>query len=187
MNVNLFIKNLIFDWGDTIMIDDQNMTLPMYKWEKILIVPNAEIVLKELKSEYKMVVASNAGVSNAIDMKKAFERVNISKYFDLFFTSKEIGFEKPNVLFFKHIMDAIGNNPNECVMIGNSYEKDIIGAKLSGMYTVYFNSESSSNILFKNNNNNILYTNYEFADVVINNMIFLPKAINKINFEKRMS
>jgi len=171
------IKILIFDWGDTIMVDNPLLTTPMYQWDKVSIISNADIVLHMLFNKFKIVVASNAGVSDEKMMKMALERVDIAKYFDLFFTSKELGFEKPNILFFKRILEITDCKPNECIMIGNSYEKDIIGAKKAGINTIYFNSKSHKNILFRDEYEKNNIKNLDFADIIINNLLYISDAL----------
>jgi len=175
------INTLIFDWGDTIMVDNPNLTSPMCDWENITFVPNAEYVVSKLACDYKLIVASNAGVSDAIKMKKAFERVGISKFFNSFYTSKELGSEKPNVLFFENILKNIGGNAKEFVMIGNSYEKDIIGAKKIGINTIFYNPEFYFTFLFRRDFNKFGIINMDAADVVINNLIYLPETLKSIN------
>jgi len=172
------IKTLIFDWGDTLMADNPKLQTPMYLWDKVYVIPNADIVIDELSKIYNLVVASNAGVSDAAKMKMALERVGIDRYFNYFFTSKELGYEKPHFLFFKNILKTIDCKPNECVMIGNSYEKDIVGAKYAGLFTVFFNSDFNNSILF--NSENKYPFKFESADIVINDLKHLSKAIKWI-------
>lgn len=130
------IKYLIFDWGDTLMADDPNDERAMYLWEEIKVMQDVTDVIPYLHSKYICTVGSNAGESNAIAMKKAFERVNLDSYFDYYFTSKELGARKPDTAFFENILQKLGANAENAVMIGNDYLKDISGAKKAGLKTV---------------------------------------------------
>lgn len=130
------IKYLIFDWGDTLMADDPNNERAMYLWEEIKVMQGVTDVIPYLHSKYICTVGSNAGESNAIMMKKAFERVNLDSYFDYYFTSKELGARKPDTAFFENILQKLGANTENAVMIGNDYLKDILGAKKAGLKTV---------------------------------------------------
>ena len=136
---NKEIKALIFDWGDTIMRDFPGKEGPMYLWDKVEWIPGAENVLNSLYGKYILVIATNAGASGTKEMIKALKRVGADNYFLHFFSSKELGFEKPDVRFFSSIATQIGALPENCVMIGNLYEKDIVGAKECGMKTILFN------------------------------------------------
>ena len=130
------IKYLLFDWGDTLMADDPNNEKAMYLWEEIQVMQGVTDLIPYLHSKYICTVGSNAGESNAIMMKKAFERVNLDSYFDYYFTSKELGARKPDAAFFENILQKLGANTENTVMIGNDYLKDISGAKKAGLKTI---------------------------------------------------
>ena len=130
------IKYLLFDWGDTLMADDPNNEKAMYLWEEIQVMQGVTDLIPYLHSKYICTVGSNAGESNAIMMKKAFERVNLDSYFDYYFTSKELGARKPDAAFFENILQKLGANAENTVMIGNDYLKDISGAKKAGLKTI---------------------------------------------------
>lgn len=134
------IKALLFDWGDTIMRDDLNQAGPMFFWKEVSWIPGLKDVLhKFLAHKYLCVVASNSGESDTPLMIKALNRIHADEYFHSFYTSYDIGCEKPNPAFFQFIADALQLKANECIMIGNNYKKDIEGAKSVGMFTIWFN------------------------------------------------
>ena len=97
------IKALIFDWGDTIMRDYPQLKTPMYTWDHVEYIPEAESTLKHLCRNYTMVIATNAGQSDTDAMIKALKRVNADRYFNSFFSSIDLGYEKPDKLFFKKV------------------------------------------------------------------------------------
>ncbi len=137
------IKALIFDWGDTVMRDFPEKEGPMYLWDRVGWIPNAELALQQLYNKYIIVIATNAGQSDTQAMIRALERVGAERYFRYFFSSKDLGYEKPDVRFFETIANKIGVKPEHCAMIGNLYEKDITGAKQCGMFTVLFNEKQT--------------------------------------------
>ncbi len=134
------IKALVFDWGDTIM-KDFNFPGPMSGWAEVAWIDGAEEALMQLNKKYSCIIATSADHSDTDEMKKALSRVGAERYFHHFFSQKELGYKKPDVRFFASVMAKIGFLPSECVMIGNLYEKDIIGAKEAGMKTIFFNEE----------------------------------------------
>jgi putative hydrolase of the HAD superfamily len=140
------IKALIFDWGDTVMRDFPECPGPMAEWEHVEWIPYLEDSLKLLNKKFTCCIASNAGFSDASLMKKALERVGAEKYFHFFFTSKDLGYEKPDSRFFQKIAEEINFAPYECIMIGNVYEKDICGAKAVGMKTIFFNEKKLNGV-----------------------------------------
>lgn len=166
MDIKQDIRALIFDWGDTVMRDFPEKPGPMCSWDKVEWIPGIEIVLSKVYPDYVMVIATNAGASNTQNMIDALKRVGAEKYFHYFFSSKDLGYEKPDPRFFILISESIGIPPEKCLMIGNVYEKDIIGAKDSGMKTVFFNET-------------VLAGPFPKADAIINNMAELSDVINR--------
>ena len=72
------------------------------------------------------------------DMQMSFQIRKMIKmdYKDiLLVTSEEVGIEKPDKLIFQHALKKIGLTPDEVIMIGDSYSKDIVGAENIGIKT----------------------------------------------------
>ncbi|MBQ8781414.1 MAG: HAD-IA family hydrolase [Oscillospiraceae bacterium] len=138
------ITHLIFDWGDTLMADDPNIKQAMYLWDKITVMQGVAEIMPYLHGKYVCTVGSNAGESDAIAMKKAFERVRLDGCFDYYFTSKELGARKPDTAFFDSIVRKLGTSAENAVMIGNDYAKDISGAKKAGLKTVLITAEKGA-------------------------------------------
>jgi putative hydrolase of the HAD superfamily len=167
-NIINMIKALIFDWGDTIMRDDPNNNTPMYIWENVSYIKGTESLLQLIHKDYIMVIATNAGQSDTEAMIKALKRVGADKYFQYFFSSKDIGFEKPDKRFFQTIVNNINLLSNECIMIGNIYEKDIVGSKDIGMKTIFFNEKN-------------IEGNFQKADFIVNCMSEIFDSIKRVN------
>ena len=132
------IKAVVFDWGDTIMRDFPEFKGPMAFWPRVELVPGAREALEQLHQRFVCCVASNAGDSDAELMGRALERSGIRQYFQALYTSRELGFTKPEPVFFQEILNRLGVEPSACVMVGNDYDKDIIPAKAVGMRTIWF-------------------------------------------------
>jgi len=161
------IKALIFDWGDTVMRDFPACPGSMAEWEQVEWIPDLQEPLKILNKKFTCCIASNAGFSDASLMKKALERVGAEKYFHFFFTSKDLGYEKPDSRFFQTIAEEINIIPEECIMIGNVYKKDICGAKAVGMKTIFFNENKRTG-------------DFPDADKIIFSMKELMEAIDSL-------
>lgn len=157
------IRALIFDWGGTVMTDSGEPG-PMYLWKEVGLMPGVKNALL-LLSNYTNCIATNAGISGTAEVIRALNRVGAEKWFSHYFTSKDLGYAKPDPRFFLRICDEIRCRPEECVMIGNDYEKDICGAKRAGMKSVFFNPHSSAGP-------------FSQADAVIETMDQLPEVID---------
>jgi len=60
--------------------------------------------------------------------------------FDSVIISGELGIGKPDVRVFQHAAEALEVPPSEIVMIGDSWERDVIGAVNAGMSAVWLSS-----------------------------------------------
>ena len=140
------IKLVIFDWGNTLMRDNPELQQPMYMWGKVELIPSATEALEYLSKKYHLCVATNAGVSDTQAMIKALERVDIARYFFFFYSSIDLRVSKPLPAFFEKICHEIGIPPSQTVIIGNSYDKDIVGAKQAGLHTIFFDEWKQANL-----------------------------------------
>ncbi|HPS73626.1 MAG TPA: HAD family hydrolase [Bacteroidales bacterium] len=156
------IDMLVFDWGGTVMTDSGEPG-PMFLWEKVSWVPGAEKALEQLR-RFPCCIATNAGVSDTQAMIKALKRVGAYKCFQFFFSSKDLGYVKPDPRFFRMICRETRMQPAGCVMIGNDYGKDICGAKEAGMRTVFYYPGLTTE-------------DFPMADAVIRRMDELPAII----------
>lgn len=163
----LKIKAIIFDWGDTLMRDFTEFDTAMVYWPKVEIIPGVAEALKVLHPRFVCCVASNAGVSDAELMGQALARVDIRQYFHQLYTSKELGAPKPEPGFFTAILERIKATPEECIMVGNDYKKDISGAKAMGLHTIFLTVETD-------------HASLPAADLLINSMQDLVGAVEKI-------
>lgn len=70
-------------------------------------------------------------VSNiALDIRPALERWGIATAFDAVILSYEVGYVKPDPRIFRLAADALGVDPTDCLMIGDSAHDDVGGAAL---------------------------------------------------------
>jgi putative hydrolase of the HAD superfamily len=63
----------------------------------------------------------------------------IAHYFTQVITSEAAGIMKPHVMIFEYAMQKAGTHAAESIMIGDTLDADIEGAKNAGLDTVYFN------------------------------------------------
>ena len=64
---------------------------------------------------------------------------NITKYFKTITNSEMAGVKKPNPIIFHHALEVAKAKPQESIMIGDSYEADILGALNVGYDAIFFN------------------------------------------------
>ena len=94
-------------------------------------------VLLELKKQYPMVLVSNF-YGNIATVLKEFKLDGI---FDTIIESAVVGVRKPDPKIFILGVEALGMQPDEVVVVGDSMDKDIIPASKAGCHTVWFKGE----------------------------------------------
>lgn len=86
------------------------------------------------KKNYKMVIATNPMFPRkAIHHRIEWAGLDLKDF--IYITSYENNhYCKPQLHFYKEILDVIGKNPEQCMMVGNDVQEDLIALKL-GMKT----------------------------------------------------
>ena len=101
--------------------------------------PNAEEILEYLSlKDYKLFVISD-GLSKL--QKSRIANNNIDKYFIDIIVSEEVGVPKPNPIIFNTLLEKNNLNPKDVIMVGDSLEKDISGAKNANIKSIWYNPE----------------------------------------------
>jgi|TARA_B110000261_G_scaffold155607_1_gene188540 putative hydrolase of the HAD superfamily len=93
-------------------------------------------ILDYLTKKYKLHIITNG--FEEVQYKK-LKNSGIFHYFSTITTSEEIGLKKPNPIVFIKALEKASTSANHSVMIGDSFEADILGAKNIGMETIFFN------------------------------------------------
>ena len=103
-------------------------------------VHNAREVLLKLKEKYPLVLVSNFyGNLNVVLAEFGLDGV-----FDSVIESAVVGVRKPDPEIFKMGLKALGLQPNDVVLVGDSLDKDILPAHQLGIQTVWLRGEQWS-------------------------------------------
>ncbi|MDL5513656.1 YjjG family noncanonical pyrimidine nucleotidase [Arenibacter sp. M-2] len=101
--------------------------------------PNTTEVLDYLKPNYKLHIITNG--FEEIQHKK-LRSANIHNYFEHIINSEMAGVKKPDPIIFKLALEMANVLPQNSLMIGDSLEADILGAKSVGLHTLHFNANN---------------------------------------------
>ncbi|MBE6054478.1 MAG: HAD family hydrolase [Clostridium sartagoforme] len=106
-------------------------------------------LLRSLKQRNKKIYL----LTNAQKIFTSYEinLLNISHYFDGILYSSESKICKPNLMFFKELINKYNINSNETIMIGNDYFCDIKPAIELNIDTLYIHSNISPDITITSN------------------------------------
>lgn len=100
------------------------------------LMPHAKEILEYLVPKYNLYILSNG--FRELQAKK-MQASGIYKYFKKIILSEDIGVLKPNAQIFHFALSATQSELRESVMIGDSWNADIIGAANVGMDQIYYN------------------------------------------------
>lgn len=137
------IKAFIFDWGDTLMVDNPSNPGKMKDWPIVYAISEALNVLNSLKNDFHIFLATNAIDSDKEDILMALNRVGLDIYIDKIFSYKNLGFKKDNPIFFERIIKDTGLKRDQLIMVGDSFEKDILSANKAGIFGLWFNNKTT--------------------------------------------
>jgi len=101
--------------------------------------PNAIEVLKYLKPKYQLHIITN-GFQEVQDKK--IRNSNIDSFFTHVINSEMAGVKKPNPVIFELALNKANTIPEKSLMIGDSLEADILGAKALGFHVLHFNAHN---------------------------------------------
>jgi putative hydrolase of the HAD superfamily len=103
------------------------------------VIPHTMEVLDYLKhKKYHLYIITN-GFREAQHTK--MEKSGLTRFFERIFISEDIGVSKPHRAFFEYAVKSANARKKESLVIGDSLENDIKGAREFGVDQVYFNPE----------------------------------------------
>ena len=106
--------------------------------------------LKKLKRKYKIVLLTLTDGKRGIKMKR-IKKLRLDKYFDKIYIGMENVREyKPKISAFKRILKDFKVKPKEVIMVGDSYERDILPAKKLKIFTISFKKRNGADKIIRN-------------------------------------
>jgi putative hydrolase of the HAD superfamily len=106
------------------------------------LLPNAISVLDYLFQKYKLHIITN-GFTEVQNTK--ISNSNLNKYFTCIIDSETVGVKKPHSKIFNYAYNiSKAAYKNECLMIGDNYQADVMGALNNGFKAIHLNSNNES-------------------------------------------
>ena len=130
--------------GSIFQIDDQEKLIELCKVFMKPILETSRLyddvlpVLRELKRrDYKTAILTNTpwGCPSSIWLSE-LDRYGLSEYIDEAVCCVDVGWRKPDPRPFKHLLEKLGVEPEECLFIGDDPRWDIEGPESIGMKTL---------------------------------------------------
>lgn len=138
------LKHVIWDMGETLNtppITGKDLQ-PLYELEEVVLREGARETLQKVKDlGFKQSILSNTAVSTSADLVTFLKRNEIDSYFEFVYASNSElvpdKMEKPDIEIFEYMLNNIKALPQEVVMVGNTWEKDIVGANRAGLHAIW--------------------------------------------------
>lgn len=159
----IFLKSKGVDLDETLIEKIAQSCNDFAKGKVVEAIP----LLERLTTQYPLVMVSNF-YGNLSTVLTDF---GIKKYFDHIVESAVVGVRKPDAAIYQLGVEAIGLSHQECLVVGDSYSKDIIPASSIGCHTVWINGIGW---------NDTPAQNVSIATYEISNLAELDQIINKI-------
>ncbi|QIE59243.1 noncanonical pyrimidine nucleotidase, YjjG family [Rasiella rasia] len=96
----------------------------------------ASEILTYLASSYNLHIITN-GFTEVQGIK--LKNSDIAHFFKTVTSSEEVGVKKPNKLVFETALQKANSSAAKSIMIGDTFEADIVGANAVGMKTIFYN------------------------------------------------
>ena len=113
---------------------------------KTRLIEGAVELLEYLRPKYKMHILSNG--FREVQFKK-IENSGLRPYFDKIILSEDAGINKPHADMFTYALKNTNSRRNQTIMIGDSWENDIVGARNSGIAQIWFNPKGEAVVGFE--------------------------------------
>jgi len=123
-------------------------------------------LLENLSSQYSLGLISNYYGN----LETVLQELSLKKYFSSVIDSAKLGIRKPDKQIFKVALNDLAMVPQEVIMIGDSYENDIIPAKSIGCFTIWVQNKAWQEPVENGS-----------ADFKIESITELPKVLENLN------
>lgn len=109
--------------------------------KRLRLYPNVKEVLNELEACYQLALVSDAQPCFALPEIRA---MGLDDYFNPVIISSYYGFRKPDSRLFNKALDKMGISSSEVIAVGNDMFRDIYGAQLLDIRTIFFDSNQGA-------------------------------------------
>jgi FMN phosphatase YigB (HAD superfamily) len=137
--MTLHLAALLFDLGDTILIEESEVKNTAGTTLRADIIPGMAEALHRFKQQgYSLALVADCRPDTPINVLRQHGLFGL---FDCLAISEVVGASKPDSLIFRVALDALnvqGRDYGRVVMVGNNLERDVVGANRLGLISVLF-------------------------------------------------
>ncbi len=111
--------------------------------EDLQIDPEVKNVLERLRKYYRILGVASDEYRENLELKLNHALGDWTQYFDFVVTPDETGLLKPSATYYAHVLKRTQFKPEEVLMIGDDWERDLKPAKDVGLKTVLIGPEKT--------------------------------------------
>jgi putative hydrolase of the HAD superfamily len=105
---------------------------------------DAHRTLQSLKKQkYRLALLSNA--ADDADVQTLVDRNKLRPYFSFIRSSAAAGYRNPHRQLFEESLNYLNLFPQQCLMVGDTLDADILGANKMGIFSVWINRRVNKN------------------------------------------
>jgi len=90
--------------------------------------------LEVLQDSYRLGVITNGN--------SKLDSLGLDHFFAVEFAAEAVGFAKPDPRIYTHAARSVGADPAELIMVGDSYEKDVVAARRAGWSALWLRRDT---------------------------------------------
>jgi FMN phosphatase YigB (HAD superfamily) len=137
--MNRRIIALLFDLGDTLMVEESEVKDAGGTTLQADLIPGMAKALHWFKAQgYALALVADSRPNTPINVLRQH---NLSHLFDCLAISEVVGVEKPAPPIFRIALEALDipeNDYGRVAMVGNTLERDVVGANRLGLISIFF-------------------------------------------------
>ena len=111
-------------------------TFPRERGARHMAFADAAPLLRTLQGRYCLAVLTNG---TPAQQRAKLHGSGLADYFETVVVSGEVGVGKPDPRVFGAALAALDVAPSTAVMVGDSIERDVVGAQAAGLHAVWLN------------------------------------------------
>jgi putative hydrolase of the HAD superfamily len=130
---------LLFDLGDTIMIEESEVKDAEETTLRADLIPDMAGALRHFKLQgHRLALVADSRPNTPPNVLRQH---GLFELFETLAISEVVGASKPDPLIFRAALDALNimaSDYHRVVMVGNNLERDVVGANRLGLISVFF-------------------------------------------------
>lgn len=97
--------------------------------------------LERLKGRYQLGLVTDA---QRVFLEPELRMTGLASFFEVIIVSSDHGFHKPDPRLFRLALEGLGVAPEQALYVGDSWRRDMLGARSAGLRTVLLNRKNHS-------------------------------------------